>query len=253
MKRGIYLLPAFFTLGNLAAGFYSILFSIKGDFTKAAWVIIIAICLDVLDGKIARMTKTTSLFGIEFDSMADLVSCGIAPAILMYMVALKDMKAGVIVAFLYLATGAIRLTRFNIKAQEEPDKEYFDGLPIPAAAGILSSFIIIYGMLDKEITLHTIPFLMNRIPFIFKSIPILIIALSFLMVSSIKYFAFKRVKLTRQQPLKVFLIIIVLILMIWLYPQNMIFIIFFTYVFSGIIGAIWRMYHLRRMKKVKKV
>jgi CDP-diacylglycerol--serine O-phosphatidyltransferase len=141
MKK-IYLVPNFVTTANLFCGFYAIIATIHQEFVVAAWAIIAASVFDMLDGRIARMAKATSQFGVEYDSLSDLLSFGAAPAVLLYQWALAPFdRLGWLAAFLYLACGALRLARFNVTTVVIP-KNYFQGLPIPMAAGMVSTFII---------------------------------------------------------------------------------------------------------------
>lgn len=141
MKK-IYLVPNFVTTANLFCGFYSIVASIQSDFTVAAWAIIAAGIFDLLDGRIARLAKATSEFGGEYDSMADLISFGMAPALLLYQWSLYPYgRLGWVAAFIFMACGALRLARFNVNTGIVP-KSYFQGMPIPIAAGTVSTFII---------------------------------------------------------------------------------------------------------------
>jgi CDP-diacylglycerol--serine O-phosphatidyltransferase len=234
MKKGIYFVPGLFTLGNAGLGFYSIIAAIERNFSSSAWSILLAIILDVFDGRIARVTRSTSRFGLEFDSLADSISFGLAPSILMYQVLLKDIRWGVLVAFLFVITGVLRLARFNIQAAEK-DITYFDGLPIPVAGGMLASFLV-SPLWAKETHLFL------------GSIPPIMIVLSFLMVSKIRYVNFKKLRLTKMQPLKI-LIVMVVTLVIWFFSTRIIslmFIVYFIgYALSGIVTALWRIYRLR--------
>ena len=140
-KRGIYLLPSIITTFALFAGFYSIIASINGDFTLAAISIMVAMLWDTLDGRVARLTDTQSAFGAEYDSLSDLVSFGLAPALLVYEWSLSDLgRIGWLAAFIYLACAALRLARFNTQVGIA-DKRYFQGLPSPASAGVIASMI----------------------------------------------------------------------------------------------------------------
>src|ERR1035437_6238636 len=140
--RKIYIVPNFVTTLNLLCGFYSIILSIQRDFSRAAWAIVIASCFDLLDGRIARLAKATSSFGSEYDSMADLMSFGVAPAILMYQWCLAPLgDAGWGTGFLFVACGALRLARFNVRHDLVP-KGQFQGLPIPTAAGVVATLVI---------------------------------------------------------------------------------------------------------------
>ncbi|MFB0526652.1 MAG: CDP-diacylglycerol--serine O-phosphatidyltransferase [bacterium] len=234
MKKGIYFVPGLFTLGNAGLGFYAIITSIERNFTSSAWAILLAVILDVFDGRIARLTRSTSRFGLEFDSLADLISFGLAPSILMYQLVLKDIRWGMLVAFLFVICGVLRLARFNVKASEK-DIAYFDGLPIPVAGGMLASFLVL-------------PFWTKEMYFFFSLIPLIMIVLSFLMVSKIKYINLKKVRLTRKQPLKI-LVVMVVALVIWFFSTKIISIIFLVYFVGytllGIVNALWGFYRLR--------
>jgi CDP-diacylglycerol--serine O-phosphatidyltransferase len=140
--RKIYLVPNFVTTANLFCGFYAIIATLHQEFVVAAWAIIAAGVFDMLDGRIARMAKATSQFGVEYDSLSDLLSFGAAPAVLLYQWSLEPFeRLGWLAAFLFLACGALRLARFNVSSANNP-KNYFQGLPIPIAAGMVATFII---------------------------------------------------------------------------------------------------------------
>ncbi len=234
MKKGIYFVPGLFTLGNAGLGFYSIISSIERNFTSSAWAILLAVILDVFDGRIARLTRSTSRFGLEFDSLADLISFGLAPSILTYQVVLKDMRGGVLVAFLFVIGGVLRLARFNVRVAEK-DIAYFDGLCIPVAGGMLASF-------------HVLPFWAKETHLFFSAIPLIMIVLSFLMVSKIKYVNLKKVRLTKRQPFKI-LMLMVVALVIWFFSTELISIIFLIYFVGytllGIVNGLWKFYRLR--------
>jgi len=254
MYEGIYIFPSVITLGNIIAGFFSIISTLNGNFSQAAWAILVAMCMDILDGRIARIMNSTSKFGIEFDSLADIISFGIAPAALMYEFVLSEHgRGGAMVAFLFVITGVLRLARYNVKAHEGESTDFFIGLPIPAAAGILASFVIVYGMFVQEITRRTIPLLMKRMPFLFNSIPVIMIILSFLMVSNIRYSNFRKFRLSKRIPFRILMFIVIPGLIFLAYPENTILIIFMLYILSGIIGVLWRSYKLRRLIKKPEV
>jgi len=179
--RRIYILPNIFTTGNMFFGFYSIISSLKGDFERAAWAILVAMLLDVLDGSVARLAKATSEFGMQYDSLSDLVSFGIAPGILAYQWVLHSLgRMGWLTAFLFVACGALRLARFNVMAKSTSSKSFM-GLPIPAAAGLVSTYYLFVS--DKVIR-------MGRGETAFLLVLIMILA-SLLMVSRFNYFALK--------------------------------------------------------------
>ncbi|MFA5811710.1 MAG: CDP-diacylglycerol--serine O-phosphatidyltransferase, partial [bacterium] len=143
-KRGVYLLPNLCTSASLFCGFFSVIKSLSGDFTAAAWAILLAGIFDLLDGRLARLAKAESQFGIEYDSLVDLSSFGLAPGILMYTWSLYGLqKLGWLAAFLYFACGALRLARFNVQ-HDDVEHDYFQGLPIPIAAYVIATYVIFY-------------------------------------------------------------------------------------------------------------
>jgi CDP-diacylglycerol--serine O-phosphatidyltransferase len=239
LKKGIYIIPSMFTCGNMSFGLLSIIASVKGHFFPAAWLLICALFCDILDGRIARMTKTTSMFGMELDSLSDLVSFGIAPAMMMYMLVLNTMgKIGIAIAVLYVLCCALRLARFNVLAHSGEVHKHFVGLPTPASAGVIISFVLSYQLLVPEgysLNFKTIHALMELMPAFFKVMPIVIVVLSFLMVSNIPYMSFKKLKLSKIRTIELLAVLIVLIILIVIFPQNTIFIIFTVYAVSGLL------------------
>jgi CDP-diacylglycerol--serine O-phosphatidyltransferase len=238
-KKGIYILPSLFTCGNMTFGILSIFSSIGGHFIMAAWFLVGALACDIVDGRIARMTNTTSEFGMQLDSLSDLISFGAAPAVMMYMLVLNTMgNIGVSIAVLYVLCCALRLARFNVLAQSGEIHKHFVGLPTPASAGLIISFVLSYQLLIPEeytLNFNTIHALMELMPVFFKAMPIVMVVLSFLMVSNIPYMSFKKIKLSKIQTIELLALLIVLIILVVVYPQNIIFIIFSIYVLSGII------------------
>ena len=256
LKKGIYIIPSLFTCGNMSFGILSIISSIDGQFINAAWFLIAALACDILDGRIARMTNTTSEFGMQLDSLSDLISFGTAPAMMAYMLALQTMgKIGIAIAVLFVLCSALRLARFNVLAQSGEVHKHFVGLPTPASAGVIISFVLSYELLGpaeyslNELNVKTIPVLMELMPTFFKIFPVVIVVLSFLMVSNIPYISFKRIKLSKVRTIELLALLIVLILLIVVYPQNIIFIIFFVYAASGIIFYLPRIFIRRRRQK----
>ena len=245
LKKGIYIIPSLFTCGNMSFGILSILSSIGGDFIYAAWFLIGALACDIVDGRIARMTNTTSDFGMQLDSLSDLVSFGVAPAIMMYMLVLNTMgNIGIAIAVLFVLCSALRLARFNVLAQSGEVYKHFVGLPTPASAGVIISFVLSYKLLvpeDYSLNFKTIPLLMELMPEFFKAMPIVIVVLSFLMVSNIPYLSFKRLKLSKVRTIEFFALVIVLIILVVIFPQNTIFIIFSVYAASGLLFYVPRM------------
>lgn len=250
MKSGIFLLPSILTAANMGLGFYSILASIRWQWPVAAWCIIASIFLDIFDGRIARWTRSTSKFGIEFDSLADWISFGIAPAIMIYLLVLKYYGAqgqiGFAIALFYVICGALRLARFNLKSLgNEAATPYFVGLPIPAAGGILASFVILYDIWAEDKKARTIQIVMKQIPAFYHLLPVIVFVLAILMVSGLRYSSFKRVNLFKPRTVRTFLITLLVGLMIYIYPQNTIFVLFVGYICSGIFEYFWRLYRLR--------
>jgi CDP-diacylglycerol--serine O-phosphatidyltransferase len=238
-------------LGNLAAGVVAILFAAQDHLTSASWCILAGIIMDMLDGRVARWANATSQFGVELDSLCDLVTFGVAPAILMYQVALYPLgRPGYMIVVFFAMTAALRLARFNLRAQSGESSTHFLGLPVPAAAGILASFVLSYELFeDGSISVKTIPLVMKRMPFFFKFAPLLMILLAFLMVSHVQYGNFKQLKLGRPKSVQNLALLLVGLLLIFTYPQNMIFIVFSLYVLTGLISLAWRFYRAQRAKR----
>ena len=233
MKKGIYVLPNLFTTASLFSGFYSIIASMKGMYEIAAWTILIAIVFDGLDGRIARMTRTTSKFGAEYDSLADLIAFGVAPAILSYHWALMSFgKWGWLTAFLFVTCGALRLARFNVQVGVI-DSKVFNGLAIPAGASVVATAVLLYFKLGGDGQFHHLSVLIGTV----------IVAL--LMVSSIKYYSFKDLNFFARKPFMSFVLIIVILVIVVAEPQIMIFTFCFGYALSG---PVWLMYKLNRKK-----
>ncbi len=226
LRRGVFLLPNLLTTGGLFSGFYSIVATMNGSYLLAAWFVLIAAIFDGLDGKVARLTNTTSKFGVEYDSLSDLVAFGVAPALLMYAWALKPFgKMGWLAAFLYVVCGALRLARFNVQITTVESKR-FVGLPIPGAAWMASSLVIIFHHMGGEGTIKKV------------SVLVLIYVLAALMVSNVRYYAFKDPELFRRQPFGFLVLAIIFIIVIVAEPEIMIFALACIFVSSGPIGAI---------------
>jgi CDP-diacylglycerol--serine O-phosphatidyltransferase len=220
-NRGIYLLPNLFTTAGLFAGFYAIVAAIRGDFESAAIAIFIAMIMDGLDGRIARMTNTQSDFGAEYDSLADMVSFGLAPALVIFQWSLLDMgKFGWMVAFIYAACGALRLARFNTQLGIE-DKRYFQGLPSPAAAACLAGWV--WAGTSNDID----PALMTAI-----ALPLTFVA-GILMVSTVRYSSFKELDLHGKVPFVVMLVLVLIFALVAIDPPLILFGSFALYALSG--------------------
>ena len=241
-KRGIYLLPSIITTFALFAGFYSIVASINGDFTLAAISIMVAMLWDTLDGRVARLTNTQSTFGAEYDSLSDLVSFGVAPALLVYEWSLSDLgRIGWLAAFIYLACAALRLARFNTQVGAT-DKRYFQGLPSPASAGVIASMIWL-----KFWNFEYLDFGVVSLSY-YIGVAITILC-GLLMVSNVRYFSFKEFDSTDKASFR-FLLLTVLSLIVLLYKPNIVlFTGFFIYMLSGPFIPIFGIYKRRQKKK----
>jgi CDP-diacylglycerol--serine O-phosphatidyltransferase len=237
MKRGIYILPNLVTAASLFAGFYSMVATLNGNYGSAAvWIFISAVC-DGLDGKVARMTGTTSKFGVEFDSLADLVAFGVTPAFLMYAWALKPFgRLGWVAAFLFLVCGALRLARFNVQVDTVESKR-FVGLPIPAAASMVASTVLLFSHFGW--------------PSSYKKFAIIamIYLLAFLMVSSFRYYSFKDPALIKRQPFGFLLLAVVLLIVVAAEPVAMTFAIMLIYTLSGPVDFVFTWPRRRRLEK----
>jgi len=238
IKKGIYVLPSLLTSLSMLAGFYSIVATLNGDFVNAAWAILVSGIFDGLDGRVARITHSTTRFGVEYDSLSDLLAFGIAPGVLMYWWALKPLgRLGWLAGFLYVAGGAIRLARFNVQINTVESK-YFQGLPIPAAAGLVATVIIFLTNFEIEPQLVQIPLLL--ISFL----------LAALMVSTVKYNSFKDLQLARRKPFNALIIVVLLIVFVVSEPRIMLFSLCFAYVLSGPTTLV---VHLLRKSKTREV
>lgn len=222
-SRGIYLLPNLFTTAGLFAGFYAIVAAIRGDFESAAIAIFVAMIMDGLDGRIARMTNTQSDFGAEYDSLADMVSFGLAPALVIYQWVLLDTgKIGWMVAFTYAACGALRLARFNTQIGIQ-DKRYFQGLPSPAAAACLAGWVWAGTSNDLD------PYLLTAI-----ALPLTFIC-GILMVSTVRYHSFKELDLRGKVPFVAMLVLVLAFAFIASDPPLVLFGAFSLYALSGLV------------------
>lgn len=227
-RRGIYLLPNLFTTGALFAGFYSIVQAMNGQFEQAAVAIFVAMVLDGLDGRVARLTNTQSAFGAEYDSLSDMVSFGVAPALVMYAFALKGMgKLGWIAAFVFCAGAALRLARFNTMIDVQ-DKRWFQGLPSPAAATLVAGFV--WVMVDNHIKGVEIRWLAWGLT-LFAGIT---------MVTNFKFYSGKDINLKKSVPFLVVVLIALALALIAIDPPIVLLLILAGYGLSGYIGTVVR-------------
>jgi CDP-diacylglycerol--serine O-phosphatidyltransferase len=231
-RRVVSLIPNILTTGNLFSGLASILFVFEGNFEAAAIAVLVAIVFDVLDGTTARLMKSTSDFGLQYDSLGDLVSFGVAPGLLVYVWALSGPKMlGAAVMFAFVACGALRLARHNVLAMNNTEEKAFTGLPIPGAAGVIATLVIFD---------HYVVALGENVKPILAIV--LTISLAFLMVSTVRYRSLKDLK-THERHHFNYLVYAVLILMAVLaYPQAMLFVVFTVYVLSGVVEQGWKFF-----------
>jgi CDP-diacylglycerol--serine O-phosphatidyltransferase len=237
MRKGIYILPNLFTTGSLFAGFYSMVATMNGDYRTAALWVLVASIFDGLDGKVARLTGTASKFGVEYDSLADLVAFGVTPGLLMYSWALKPFgRLGWLAAFLFVVCGALRLARFNVQVTTVESKR-FVGLPIPAAASMVSATVLLFYHFGW--------------PSSYKKLAILVLiyALAFLMVSNVKYYSFKDPGIIKRQPFAFLVLAILLLIIIAAEPVKMLFLIFVCYIASGPVTFLIGLPRRRRLEK----
>ena len=232
-RRGAAILPSLFTIGNLFLGFWAMVRTIHGQYAEAAPLIFWAILLDVLDGRIARMTGTTSEFGGELDSLADVVSFGVAPALLAYSWGFSTLpRVGWLVAFLFVACGTLRLARFNVQ-KSSVDGRYFVGLPIPAAAAPVAALVNVSPMPVDEKT-HAVLWLA------------LLIVLSFLMVSTFRYTSFKKVDLKSRRSNVTVVGIVLLFVVVMMHPEWCLLALATLFWLSGPLGYLWGLMFRRR-------
>jgi len=228
-RRGIYLLPNLFTTAALFAGFYAIVMAMKGRFDEAAVAIFVAMVLDTVDGRVARLTHTQSAFGAEYDSLSDMVCFGVAPALIMYEWALKDLdRFGWIAAFVYCAGAALRLARFNTNI-DVVDKRFFQGLPSPAAAALVAGFL----WLASD----------NKIPVAAYGMPwvaaFLTLYAGITMVTNVPFYSFKDINMRRSVPFAVLLLIVLAFVLISSDPPIVLFLMFVAYGLSGYVYWLW--------------
>ncbi|MCK5719927.1 MAG: CDP-diacylglycerol--serine O-phosphatidyltransferase [Thiomargarita sp.] len=248
LSKGIYLLPNLFTTAALFSGFYAIIAAINGHFEAAAIAIFIGMIMDGLDGRIARLTNTQSAFGAEYDSLSDLVCFGLAPALLMYEWSLSSLtelsyllgKLGWSAAFFYTAMTALRLARFNTQVGEA-DKAYFQGLASPAAAAVMASFVwlcVDWQIIDGAVL----------------ALPVWIItvATGAFMVSSFRYRSFKDLDLKKRVPFFKILIIVMIFVLIFIHPPQVLFLVFLAYAVSGPAATLLKLWQQRTVSNVGK-
>ena len=231
-RRGVYLLPSMFTMGSMFCGYACIVHAMRGEFGTAAPFIGFAIVIDMLDGRIARMTGTTSAFGVEFDSLADIISFGVAPAILTFAWGLQPLgRLGWAAGFLFLTAAAMRLARFNIQSALGGDKRYFVGMPSPAAAGILAATVFAYPS-GVQVYVEALPVLA------------MIIVPALLMVSTVRFRSFKNLDLQARRKYPVLLLVALGLVLLAAQPEIVLVVLAYGYLGATLVEVAWN--RLRR-------
>ncbi len=239
-EKGIYPLPNLMTTAALFAGFYAVIAGIQGNFELGAIAILVAMVLDGLDGRIARMTNSCSAFGAEYDSLSDMISFGLAPALLMFQWVLHDFgKLGWLIAFIYTVAAALRLARFNTQVGVA-DKRYFQGLPSPAAAGVLAA--LIWMVEANQLENPALPVMAL----------ILTLVVGVMMVTNIRFSSFKELNLKDKVPFVTLLVVVLIFVVITLEPPIFLFIIFLTYTLSGPIVTLVTLKKTRALRKQQR-
>ena len=232
VRRGVALLPSLFTMGNMFCGYSCIIYSLRGDFESAAPYIGISIVLDMLDGRIARLTGTSSEFGLQLDSLADAISFGVAPAILAYAWGLEPLgRLGMFSGFLFVSGAVLRLARFNVQSAAGGDKRYFVGMPSPAAAGVPAATVYLFsgGLTDYRASLAALA---------------MVLVPALLMVSTIRFRSFKTLDLQMRRPYTVLFLVAAGLMAVATHPRLVLVAMAYTYLSSAFIGmALTRFRH----------
>ncbi|MBG0790068.1 MAG: CDP-diacylglycerol--serine O-phosphatidyltransferase [Desulfovibrionaceae bacterium] len=234
--KSVYLLPNLLTTTSLFLGFLGLIWAINGDFASCALCILGSCVFDGLDGKVARITRTTSEFGVQLDSLADLVAFGVVPAVMSYLWILNDFgRLGMMAAFLFMACGALRLARFNVQAATG-SKKHFVGLPIPAAACTLATLVLFSEFLPQEY-MHSV---------VSVGTLVLVYVLSFFMVSTVRFYSFKEISAFKAHPFSWMVTAILIFSLVASKPKVLGFIIFLGYLISG---PVYTLFLLSRSNK----
>ncbi|WP_119344219.1 CDP-diacylglycerol--serine O-phosphatidyltransferase [Facilibium subflavum] len=242
-SKGIYILPNLFTSASLFAGFFAIVSAFNSHFILSAVCIFLAAIMDSLDGRVARLTNTQSAFGAEYDSLADIVSFGVAPALIIYFWAVKHIaQFGWAVSFIYLACVALRLARFNTQLEEQ-SKRYFTGLPCPSAAATIAGFVWFCNSLGYKVAQGGVTFFAT----------IITLYLSAMMVSNIKFRSFKDFDLKGKLVFTQAVLVVFFIAVIFIDPSITLFVIFMLYALSGSFAAVFFKYRQAKTTKHDEV
>lgn len=227
LRMYIYILPNLMTTCNIFCGFFAMIYTMKQNYLYSAYAIVVAAIFDQLDGRLARLTRSTSKFGAEYDSLCDVVSFGVAPALLMFHWALQPFgRLGWMACFLFVACGAIRLARFNVQVNIV-EKNYFQGLPIPMSAGIVASSFLAFQ--EVGWTAWGNPFLL-----------VMTILLAFVMVSTFRYRSFKDLDLKERMPFHYLIFGVAILFVVFLWPEVMLFVLFLTYASLGLLFGVFK-------------
>ena len=241
-RRGIYLLPNMITTAGLFAGFYAIVAAMNGRFEAAAVAIFVAMIMDGIDGRVARLTNTQSEFGVQYDSLADMVSFGLAPALVVYEWSLKSMvsvgwaKLGWLAAFIYMASAALRLARFNAQVATA-EKNYFRGLPSPSAAGTLAGMVWV----GADLGIHGEDLVYG--------VFVLTVAMGLLMVSNVRYYSFKEFNFRNRVSFVAILAVVLVYAFASIDPPKVLFATFLIYSISGVV---YTLVEIRKRRKARK-
>jgi CDP-diacylglycerol--serine O-phosphatidyltransferase len=245
MRKGIYVLPNLITLSSMFAGFYSIIASLNSDYERAAWAIMIASVFDALDGWVARMTHTATRFGIEIDSLADVISFGVAPGVLVYTWTLSSFgRIGWLGSFFLVACGALRLARFNVQ-MGSTEKKHFSGLPIPASALVIATTVLAYQeLIDilEHLNLVRIADAAGKDYWVLA----LTFLLAGLMVSNITYHSLKEANLKERRPFGMLVVMAAFLAVVAYHPALVLFLVSISYVLVGIAEALYKLMKRRK-------
>lgn len=247
-RKGIYLLPNLFTTAGLFAGFYAIVAAMSNDFESAAIAIFVAMLMDGIDGRVARLTNTQSEFGVQYDSLTDMVCFGLAPALVIFEWALRSMieqgglmsQLGWLSAFVYTACAALRLARFNTQVASGADKRYFQGLPSPSAAAVLAGLVWFsadHGLAGSDMWMLG---------------AVLAAAMGVLMVSNVRYYSFKEIDFKNRVPFVALFVVVLIFVVISSHPPSVLFIGFLLYVISGPVLTLYQLRQRRRQRKANQ-
>ena len=240
MRKGIYVLPNLITLSSMFSGFYSVIASLNSDFERAAWAILIASIFDVLDGWVARITHTATRFGIEMDSLADVISFGVAPGVLVYTWTLSSFgKVGWLGSFFLVACAALRLARFNVQ-MGSTEKKHFTGLPTPASALLIATTVLAYEeiiQILENVKLERLAEVVGKDYWVLA----MTFLLAGLMVSNITYHSLKEANLKERRPFGILVIIAAFLAVVAYHPALVLFLVSISYVAVGIAEALYKL------------